>query len=492
VVRRGGIPLLDFSGGEAAVFGTFGMPTKYSYVLQNCHVSERRGVAKTPGYKLVNNNVLTYTMKNGYEFVKTNGTKILLAAGGGTIYKLDANKDLVSIKTGWDANAKVFFATMNDLCLMCNGVNAPIKYDGTTVSALGGSVPVTTFKFHVHKGRVWALERTNKLMASHSALYNPEDWTTANDAGYIDFKFVLRKGDELLDVATFVDFVVFFFRSHVAVYSGTIPSGASANFSLAQLIEETGVVGTGTVGALGNDLAYLHDTGVKSLRQVATTGNLNMGNISEAIDPFIQAEIRDNTTGLYGVAYYPDLSWYVLLIKDRLRIFNTKMKSWSRIVGADVAGIFSASDRKMYLCGTGKLYEYGKGWAFDTKPIPMFWIPGWWTVGKGGQKYYPKFIEIENYMGPNISMNYGVRYDLNVSNDETASAFTTELVPSLLDELLPDILDNSFYLDQSTHFPVRIPLFGGGKSMQMFFYNNGNTGPIEISSLILQGKLGGF
>jgi hypothetical protein len=492
VVRRGGIPLLDFSGGEAAVFGTLGMPTKFSYILQNCHVSDRRGIAKVPGYKRVNNNVLTYTLPSGYEFVKKDGTKILLAAGGGSIYKLDANKNLVSIQTGWDANAKVSFATMNDLCLMCNGVDAPIKYDGTTVSALGGGVPVTAFKFHVHKGRVWAIERANKLLASHSALNIPGDWTTANDAGYIDFQFLLQKGDELLDVATFVNFIVYFFRNHIAVYSGTTPSGTGSNFSLVQLIEGTGVVGTGTVGAIGNDLAYLDDTGVKSLQQVATTGNLNTGNISVAIDPFIQAEIRDNTTGLYGAAHYPDLSWFVLQIKNRLRIFNYKMKSWSRIVGADVAGIFSTSDRKMYLCGSGKLYEYGKGWAFDTKTIPMFWITGWLTVGKGGQNYYPKFLEIDNYMGPNIEMNYGARYDLNVSNDETADSFTTELVPSLMDELLPDILDNAFYLDQATHEPVRVPLFGGGKSMQLFFYNNGNQGPIEISSLILQGKLGGF
>lgn len=473
------------------MFGTYGMPTKFSYILQNCHVSDRRGIAKVPGYKRVNNNVLTYTLKSGYEFVKTDGAKTLLVAGGGSIYKLDANNQLVAIQTGWDPNAKVRFATMNDLCLMCNGVDAPVKYDGSTVAAIGGGVPITTFKFHVHKGRVWALEKVNKLLASHSALLNPLDWTTVNDAGYIDFKFVLPKGDELLDVATFVNFIVFFCRSYIAVYAGNTPSGTSSDFSLAQLISETGVVGTGPVGALGNDLAYLHDTGLKSLSQATVTGNLQANSISAAIDPVLQAEIRVNSAGLYEWAQYPDLSWFLLQIGDRLRVFNYKFKSWSQIAGGDVAGIFAATGRKLYLTGSGRLYEYGKGWSFDTKPIPMFWVAGWWTIGKRGENFYPKVLELENYMGPTTQVNYGVRYDLQVSNEDTASSLYTELVPALMDEPLPDILDNVFLLDQATHFPVRVPLFGGGKSMQMFFHNISDKGPIEFTSMILKGKLGG-
>lgn len=493
MVRRGSdIPLTDFSGGEAAVFGTFGMPTKYSHILLNCHPTERRSIAKSPGYKRINNNVLTYTLPSGYEFVKTDGTKITLCAGGGSIYRLDANNQLVAIQSGWAPNAKVRFTTMNNLCLICNGVDAPVKYDGTTVAAIGGGVPVTTFKFHVHKQRVWAIERTNKLLASHCALNNPLDWTTVNDAGYLDFQFVLPKGDELLDVSTMVDYIVFFFQSFVAVYAGFTPSGTSADFYLAQLIAETGVVGTDTVGALGNDLAYLHETGMKSLSQATVTGNLQQNNISVAIDPVLKAEIRANSSGLYQIGYYHDLSWFVILIGDKLRIYNYKIKAWSQVGGGDIAGLFNATGGRLFITGSGRLYQYGKGWAFDTKKMPMFWIPGWWTIGKRGENFYPKFLEVENYMGPQVQLNYGARYDRAVSNADTASYLTTELMPSLMDEPLPDIFDNVFLMDQATHEPVRIPMFGGGKSMQMFFHNNSDQGPIEVTSMILRGKLGRF
>lgn len=478
----------DFSGGEAAIFNHASMPAKFSLMLQNCHVSDRKGIAKVPGYKKITAGTVPVKLSSGFEYLKRDGTKIIVSAGGGYIYKKNADDTLTSIATGLNTAARYSFAMMNNLCLMGNGVDAPKKYDGTTVSALGGTPPATAFKFHVHKGRVWVLERTNKLLASHSALNNPEDWTTANDAGYLDFAFILKSGDELLDVASFADYIVFFFRHHIAVYSGTVPSGTSSNFKLEQLIENSGVVDTGTVAELGNDLAYLDMTGAKALSQVITTGALNQGNISLYIDPVLKGEIRANPGLPYASVHYPAKSWYMVTVGDKIFAYDYRFKAWARLVGGDFAGLFPGAGGKLYVCGNGMLYEYGKTWSYHDRPINMAWHTGWWTPGKRGDRFFPKFAEIENYQGLSLPVGLALCYD--EAGATYTTSFNTNPTASLMDTPLAGPLDDTFLMDHATHEPVRVPLFGAGKSMRMVFSNNSDKGPIEITKIILQGKMG--
>jgi len=183
--------LSDLTGGEASIFPVLAMNPKYSMRMQNCQISERGTIAKIPGYVKVNTTSCGVTLKKGFEFKKTDGTTVILSAGDGKIFS-GTGESLTEVHTDLDGSAKVRFAAMNSQCIACNGVDAPlISTDGTTWTALGGSPPATAFKPHVHKGRVWMLERTNKMLATHSSLNNPAEYT-GGTSGYIDFKFVLK------------------------------------------------------------------------------------------------------------------------------------------------------------------------------------------------------------------------------------------------------------------------------------------------------------
>ena len=171
-------------------------------------------------------------------------------------------------------------------------------------------------------------------MLFRSALNNPEDYTAALDAGYLDFAFVLKRGDELLDMFTFLNMLVFFFRDHIAIFSGSNPT-ASGDFALQQLIEGCGVVGTDTVQGLGTDCAFLYNSGVKSLRQVVTTGALNLNDVSEHIDPVIMPDIAGNAGGRWASAHYPKMRCYFILIGNTVWGYSYTWKAWFRMVGTD-------------------------------------------------------------------------------------------------------------------------------------------------------------
>jgi len=477
----------NLTGGEAATFSPAAMPVKYSMLLQNCHVSQRGGIAKIPGYQKVNSTDVGVVLQSGYEFRKTDGTTEILVAGGGNIYKVDTGNELTAIKTGLDATAKVRFATMNDICIICNGVDPPMKYDGTTVSTLGGSPPATAFKAHVHKGRVWMIERTNRMLATHSALNNPEDYTTSGDAGYIDFKYVLKKGDELLDIVTFVDLLVFFFREHIVIYSGTNPT-ASGDFRIVQVIEGTGVRATDCVQGVGTDLAFVYDSGVKSLRQVVTTGSMNVKDISELIDPVLRAEIA--SAGQFSAVHYPAQGWLMVLIGTKVWIYSYTWKAWARMVGADVYGMFGTVDGKVYLCGNGFLYEYGQGWTFAGVHPKMRWETAWISLSRAGTKMYPTMMDMVILPQAQTTVDCYWRFDMG----NPAAEFYTSIDVAPEGVVYIDSVtdwDSVNPLDESLYSELRVPLFGGGRIMQLILENTSDQ-PLEIVDIVLLGKKGGY
>jgi hypothetical protein len=483
-------PFSDFTGGEASIFPVNKMPPKYSLKLQNCHVSETGGIAKDPGYTKVNTTQVDETLTSGFEFRKSDGTSEKLTAGGGKIYK-SSGTTLSSLTTGLDASAKVFFSQMNDLAIITNGVDAPKKYNGTAVAALGGTPPATAFKSLVHKGRVWFIERTNKMLATHSALNNPEDYTTSGDAGYIDFKYVLKKGDELLDMFTYVDLHVFVFRNHVAIYSGSNPT-ATGDYRLVQLIEGAGAVSSDLIQPIGTDLAIYYDSGVKSLKQIVSTGNLNMNDLSELIDPTLRGELATFPDGPFASAHYPAKGWLLFLIGNKVWVYSYTWKAWARIVGADIKGMFNTADKKLYLCGTGYLYEYGSGYDFAGANPYMQWDTAWLSFLKAGNKCYPKVAQITMKPGAVTTLNLGLSYDLAWGMGENFIPFATQTPPAMMDTAVPDTWEASpVVMDDATIWePVRVPVFGGGRSVQLTFTNSSTKGPIEILDILLQSEVG--
>ncbi|HSW62239.1 MAG TPA: hypothetical protein VLH56_02815 [Dissulfurispiraceae bacterium] len=485
------IRLADFSGGESAMFPVFNTPSKYSALLQNMHISERGTIKKIPGYVAVNSTPVAEPLQTGFEYRKASGTTQLLAAGGGKVFTVGTT--LTQIQSGMNTQARVFFTQMNDLCIMSNGISAdgPKKWDGTTLSNLGGTPPPTAFKMHAHRGRVWAIERQNKMMASHSALSNPEDWTTSNNAGYIDFRYVLPTGDELLDIATFVDLLVFFFRNHVVIYSGSNPT-SSGDFAMTQCISGVGVIDTGTVQALGTDMSFLSLGGVKTLRQVVATGSLDVGDMSEQINPLVRGDIQEGSAGSFSSAHLPRLGWLMQSIKDTVWLYNYQRKAWGRMVGADVRGMFSTIAGDVYITGSGYVYKYGSGWSFAGLAPVCVWSLAWIALDRSARVAMPKSLELLLAPAPQATkLNVSFRYDMDIQRFEHSFEIVgTVTSPGTEDVDSVNNWDNIDPLDSLSQQPTKLPLFGSGRRMQITLSNQSATS-IEVVDFIIIAVIGG-
>jgi len=484
--RAGHVPYDDFTGGEAFIYPASDMKPKYSKLLQNCHVFSDGAVSKIPGYIKVNSSDVSDGLLSGFEFKQSDGTIIELTAGNGTIYEVLGTGELSAIKTGLDASAKVYFSQINDLCIMSNGVDAMMKYDGATVSNLGGTPPATGFKSHVHKNRVWIIERTDKMLATHSALNAAEDYTTAADAGYIDFKYVLGRGDELLDIVTYIDLLVFFFRNHVVIYSGSDPT-ASGDFAIVQKIEGAGVINSDAIVSYGSDLAFIYGSGIKSLRQTVTTGSLNIADLSEKIDPDLRADIAAG--GNTSVAHYPKYGWLAFLINGIVRIYSYTWKAWGRMVGGDILGMFATADGALRLCGTGFLYTYDSGYDFaGTNPVYR-WETAHIIISKIA-KVYPKIMQLLAYPLESTTASLQTIYDQKDSPAEQYIDFDVTPGSIVYIDAVTD-WDALAFIDEVSYTEIRLPLFGGGNTVQMIFTNTSDK-QLSFGAMNLQVVRGGF
>jgi hypothetical protein len=560
------ISLNDFTGGEAAIFSPTKMPPKYSLLLQNAYVTKAGKIAKIPGYEAVNEASCGVTLKTGFEFRRSDGTVILLCAGGGSVFKLAATA-LTAIKTGLNATAKVFFSQMNDYCIFGNGVNAPQKYhgsyrflqftsggtyepqiddtltghtgaataiivaikvtsgtwaggdaagefivktqtgtfeaedldvganlniasiagDSTYVAPLLGTPPAKGRFPWNHKARIWWTDETDYLMAFHSALQDQQDYETAINAGYLDFKPLLPKGDKLLQISTYIDLIIYLFKNYIAIFSGTNPT-SEGDFSLIQLINGTGIPDADAVGSYGSDLAFINQSGIKNLRQVVATGNMDINDLSELIDPTIRAQMNAaGFQGNYSIAHCSKLGLVFFLIGTNVWIYNYTWKAWSRMVGADVNGFFATNEGDLYILGTGFLYKFGTTYSFAGGDVEWKWTLAH-IAAKGGTRIFPKIMEIiSTPVAEAITLQYQLKYDLRESALEHYGSLSNSEIYNVTEIDGVTDFDAINPLDETaTYNLTRIALFGAGRNFEITFSNTSTKGPIEISDISIQ------
>lgn len=469
------LQLQDFTGGEAYVYPLTAMPTKYSLLMQNCFVSERGTLCKVPGYVALNSQACSHALSSGFEFRKKDGTRQILVAGGGKIYKFISGS-LQEIYSGLDSNAKVRFSNFGDACVITNGVNTPLKYDGSSFTELS-DYAATCFKTHVHKGRLWLIDSADTMIAYHSGLMS------FDKEGYIDFKYVLSEGDELIGMTTFVDLLVFFFRNHIAIYQGNTPSGTNSDFALVHLIKGTGLYFTDAVQNYGTDCLFLSKHGIKTLRQIVTTGSLNIQNVSTLIDPFLNKKIAEG--GSIASAHYPKLGWILFKIGSIIFVYNYLFRSWFRIVGADCNDMFNDLDGNLYFCGNGYLYQYGTGWKFGNQVPLMQWDSAWLQIGNV-KPSSPKVMNIIAFSDKETSANLFYSYDMHQPEINIEQQFKGIIIDEVTDwDSIPAI--ESYQPPE----PIRIPLFGRGRYMRLSIRHEDDAA-FELSNIGIQLVIGGI
>ena len=162
-------------------------------------------------------------------------------------------------------------------------------------------------------GRMWAGGNvTDKNVLYYSELEAPHKWATG-DSGYIDLKFVWE-ADEIIAIRAYAGKLVIFGRQNIAIYNN--PWDVQNGLTLDEVIKGVGCVSRDSIQAVGNDLFFVSDTGVRSLKRTAE-GNQDKLPLRE-MSITIKDELISNISNSSNIksSYVLDEGLYIISFVD--------------------------------------------------------------------------------------------------------------------------------------------------------------------------------
>ena len=318
----------DFSPGWVTVAPAHLIEDGATPSVANVDFSESFGrLTKRKGHSIyITANAGGSTKVSGlYQYIQDDADSFLIASSNDDVYSLTAPGTWTSFLTAGALNgAEVNFATFDDLLIIVSDNLTTSKWTGSGASAsLGGSPPSNVKFVDTHKRRVFMANSsagTNRL--HYSAVDNAEDWTTANDAGFIDIG--QGDGDHISGIASMGSILVIFkTRSTWALY-GTGPG----NFSVRQLSPSVGCVANKTIVKCDKFCLFLSVDGVYSVNSDGVV--LVSYNIKPTVDSITTAARAIACAGKMKTQYWLAIDTDADGVNDEVYVLDYVLGSWGR------------------------------------------------------------------------------------------------------------------------------------------------------------------
>ncbi|MEJ5360201.1 MAG: hypothetical protein WHT06_16185 [Desulfobacterales bacterium] len=455
-------------------------------VFKNAAINEDGLWAKRPGYVQHGETISSgATIESLLLFRKRDGTQLLFAAAGGELLRLNTDGTWTVIRSGLGSN-RLSGATFNDRLVIFNGVNLPFWTDGETWGELAnlctdwayGDVPRYVITF---KGRLFAGGRPGaRQMIYYSALQDMNDWVSANNAGYIDLSMqaAIASG-AVTGLAVWEGYLVFLMADECFVWDWVSP-------------QTQGLVKVFPVGApygfpvgFGADLLFASRLGIKSLTRSAKTGELNIGNVSEKIEPLVLARMKTGT--VRSAAIFPLMRLVLFHMPPSILVYDYARGAWYEWTGIDAASMLVV-DYDLFIGGSGgKLYRMDGSATSDAGTAIDYQVETpWLRLGK-----------IMNYKKPlwlRAILGEGALGALRIVEQVDFASYT------VTDQTLTAI-SGAYWRSAKWREAtwrgrraeaVTIPLYGRGKALKFLFRHNELNKPFAIAAVELVYNEAGF
>jgi hypothetical protein len=273
---------------------------------------------------------------------------------------MTAIDDLLSTTARW------CFVAQNDYLFACNGEDANLRWDGTTVTNQAGSPPICPVAI-VHKNMMFlAGTATNRSRVYYSAIGDPESWPALN---YIDVG--RGDGDATTGFGSILDMLVVTKERSVWVLQGD----GSASFVLRKTEDGVGAATQHSFASAKQSLAFLGRGGVRFFDTLRTAL------ASEKIDPTIQGLNQRQLAKAAGIHFD---NKYMLAVpngtsstNNLVLVFDTFRAAWTIYDGiaAGVWCLWRRAGRDVLIFGsatTGQIYEMDIGFDDDGAAIDAY------------------------------------------------------------------------------------------------------------------------
>lgn len=300
------------------------------------------------------------------------GTAFVLASEGTALHDITAGNwatTVAGVTITVDTMVRMFM--FNDLFIICNQGGGPFKWTGSGAAAsLGGSPPANARGGGIHRSRTWLYTNTSTL--SYSALSDPEDWTSVDNAGSIS----INKNDGFI-INGFISGGDFAIVSKIAPSSGGKEGALYALFGTSPF--DFSVKKIATVGALGQEamLQYDNMTFIATNRGIYAVNGRNWARIDDPIFPTYDAIPNKGTIALgrYGktirVAYPASGS-----ANNREFIYDVERGTWGLNTGKTNRVYTNHPDGRVLMGTSGTsilVWEDENGANDDGSNINFYW-----------------------------------------------------------------------------------------------------------------------
>lgn len=304
-----------------------------------------------------------------YHYKPLIGSAQFIAVSGTSLYQFETSTgSITALYNLLSNNLRMNFVTFNGLLIGCNGVDAPIKWDGQNevVPLLGWTSSITTIPIGVPSisetfanRLVFSGDPVNPSMLFISEQENPENFTpdgSVTSPGLLqvspgDGERITALKSLFLPLSNEEVLVIFKERS-TYLLSGT----DSESFLLQKISGEFGAVSHLSLAVVGNELMFLSNEGVTSLSTATLQGNLTTGFLSDRIRSQIVTLNRVQLSNTFAVHMRnrQEVWWFVpdgsSSENQLVLIYNYGInRAWSKRTGIKAASGCSVNG-KLYTC----------------------------------------------------------------------------------------------------------------------------------------------
>tara|TARA_R100001463_G_scaffold29682_2_gene67525 strand:+ start:478 stop:1998 length:1521 start_codon:yes stop_codon:yes gene_type:complete len=326
----------------------------FASVAENAVIDKFGRIAARKGIKKITSSATPLGSSSGieavFEFCARNGTKTVFSAGNNKIFTGTSTLSEVTLPGGYSitANNWKIVSFNNDVYFFQSGHAALMSVAGsTTLTAVtqGGHAAPAANEVLASFGRLWAADVANNSYTVYwSDLLDGDDWH-GGSAGSLDITTVWPTGyDEIVALQEFNNFLVIFGKRSILIYSG---ASSPSSMTLSDTITGIGCIARDSIQAIGTDLIFLSDSGLRSLGRVIQEKSNPIGNVSKNVRDTLMASVTSET-GIIKSVYSPEESFYLLLLPTSSEVYVFDMR------GTLEDGSYRATTWKdvSLLCGT--------------------------------------------------------------------------------------------------------------------------------------------
>lgn len=388
---------------------------EWATMLKNAVVDDSGRIAARKGWYNRTQTAVGEAFVHVMEYVKSNGSTMLVACTATKFYKSDNDGD-----TWTDITGSLSFTTGNwQMVNFNNQVWAAQSgkklayYDGTgtftecdDVNAPTGGTILAAF------GRLWVTSADGHTLR-YSALLNGKDWTT-DDSGYMDHWNVWPGNDRIVAVESFNGTLVVFGQNCVVVW--TDGRGSALGIDPITMYVVDVIRGVGAVTKYGiqhvdnGDLWFLSSNGIQSLNRVIRERSNALDNISKNVQDYLRDAVLNTDTDLIRSVFSPEDRFFLLSLPSggttesgQSIVFDTRGRfddGSTRVMGIWTTFVPRAAVVRRngdFLCTlsstTGELGQY-YGYADDGTGYVFQYESGWFDITKGYQLFPKRYTGV--------------------------------------------------------------------------------------------------